>query len=146
MGSGHWTLSFWVQRGGRPSPALPPIGQLIKLWFMIPSLDSDDMEGLGHVMKLLPLGPLLHVLWEEQRYLKPLTPHVRGTKILSPAPALLPAASFGTRSVIFKMRLTIIIANMHTVMFKCLLRCKTPAIIFKSRGPSIQLHTVQSHV
>lgn len=52
----------------------------------------------------------------------------------SPALGLLPAASSGIRFVIFKMVLTIIIANAYTVLCKCLICSKTPAIICKSEA------------
>lgn len=64
----------------------------------------------------------------------------------SPALGILPAASSGIRFVIFKMGLTIIIANAYIVLCKCLIYSKTPAIICKSESKYSVAYNTKSHM
>ena len=88
---------------------------------------------MGHVTKLLPLGPASSP-WGGLGYLKPLGPCISGGhEMLSPALGLLPATS---RFVIFQVGLTIIIASTYRVPCECFICSKTAVIILK-RGAEV---------
>lgn len=124
------TLGIWAQRE-ETRLAQPPVGQLMKLWFMIvqPSVSSADVGRSGRVSKALPRGPGQQPLGRAEISEAPRSSYFRG----HPNALSCPWTSAGCRKIAtFQMGLMTIIASTYLVLCECSIRSQRPATVLKS--------------